>query len=157
MIEKLRAIRPKLTERQINLVLYYYDPTGDTYLNGSQSAIKAGYSQSCARLMASKLLSRKEIRFIANEKYKEHEKTQSITAEYITDRLLEIANKAESAGKYSDAIASLNLIGKTKGLFIDVSRQTSEVITKISDDEIDEIKELANRYNAAKSFKLKQG
>jgi phage terminase small subunit len=77
---------PSLTKRQERFIKEYLIDS-----NGTQAAIRAGYSESNARQQASYLLTKPNILMIITERKKELETTLDITAERIRSELAKIA------------------------------------------------------------------
>ena len=103
-------------------------------LNGTQAAIRAGYSPKTAHVIATENLRKPKIALrIAERQAERAEKTQ-LTTEWIVERLIENANRAMQAVPafdkdgsptgvytYEGTVANkaLELLGKHRGIFLD--------------------------------------
>ena len=122
--------------------------------NGTQAAIRAGYSKNGAQQMASDLLLNPVIKAAVEKRIKKIEEKEIVTVEYILKSLIEIAERCRQAepvldkegnetGEYkfdsSGANRSLELLGKYKKLFTDrVEHDVSKSLEKILSDSVSE-------------------
>lgn len=97
-------------ERQLNWLQYYMDPNEtETYANPYQSAIKAGYSESYARMIMSPSIALQWVQSAKNI-------MRTMNTEHIRSVLEDIAlNKYEKA---ADRISAAKLLGVDQGMFV---------------------------------------
>ena len=81
--------------------------------NGTQSAIKAGYSKRIARQMASQNLSKQYIIDEIDKRFKEIQDKLQITDGKIIEKLWDIANNAE---KETDRVSALKELASIRGM-----------------------------------------
>lgn len=102
-----------LTEKQ-ELFCQEYLKNG---FNGTQAAIKAGYSEETAKQMASENLTKpvvlNRIDELRNDIY------SKIDEKWIVENINSIFEMAKESNKLADAIKSLELLGKWKAMFTD--------------------------------------
>ena len=102
--------------------------------NGTQSAIKAGYSKHTAGVTASKLLNTPNIKRALEACNKVLAEENAITTDYITSRLQTIVDGDKTTN--SDKIRALELLGKWLNMWKD---STSTNIALFSDGAIDKL------------------
>jgi phage terminase small subunit len=85
--------------------------------NGDRAATAAGYSASNARSQAYQMLRKPRIKAEINRRTKLLSAKLQLTAEKVLGDIERIANKAERAKKYGDAIKGKELLGKHLKLF----------------------------------------
>jgi phage terminase small subunit len=122
-------------------------------LNGKQAAIRAGYSENTAEQQASRLLSNVKLQEYLNSKRKKLEKKTEVTQEWIIKNLkkvykrcMQITPITDSEGnplgdykfEHSGATKSLELLGKTLGMFVDTKKLTGK-ITLTHEEALDEL------------------
>ena len=131
------AKRPDgLTPRQARFVDEYLID-----LNGTQAAIRAGYSPKTADVQASRLLTRVKVCAAIAQKQAERSAKAELTTEWIIERLIENANRAMEAEPARDAAGrpigiytyqgnvankALELLGKHRGIFLDKVQMTGQ-------------------------------
>lgn len=85
--------------------------------NGKRSAIAAGYSPRSAMRQASDMLQHPAIKKALGAKRRAIAKKLDLSAEKVLGDIERIANAAEKAKKYSDALKGKELLGKHLKLF----------------------------------------
>jgi phage terminase small subunit len=97
--------------------------------NGTQAAIRAGYSLKTANEQASQLLAKLSIQDAVDKATEEKRKRNILTADYVISRLQENAERCMTKGSkdYDPANANraLELLGKNLKLFVDKIDHTS--------------------------------
>ena len=83
-------------------------------LNGTQSAIRSGYSKQSAKSIATENLSKPVIQEAIEKAMEEQKERTEITADWI---LKQLKHEAEFSDQSSGRIRSLELLGKHLGLF----------------------------------------
>lgn len=125
----------KLTLKQ-NKFVNEYIKTG----NGTQSAIKAGYSEKTARFIGSENLTKPNVKHKIELSLNEAAKKLGINAEYVLENLKFFADKKKK-GWANHAIKSNELLGKSLKLFNDndinltLLRDHRETIKKLEEFE----------------------
>ena len=98
--------------KQERFVRLYMDPTSGTFGNAFQSAVKAGYKESYARIIVSKQ--------IANQWVKEYHDLINLEPEHIV-----AAIQSEAMNKYgnrgSERLKALEMLAKMKGMLVERS------------------------------------
>ena len=100
--------------------------------NGTQAAIRAGYSKKTARAIACEMLARPDVQQFVRERQEEARKNATITVDGIVEQLQEIASNVLS--KDADRIRALELIGKYLGMFterVEMKGQIDTAVTKL--------------------------
>ena len=107
-------------------------------LNGTQAAIRAGYSPKTAQEQSARLLSNVIIQEYVQLLMEERSKRVNITAEDVLGDIIETRKAAADEGKHSDRLKANELLGKHLKLFTDKTEVTGKdgsalelVITKI--------------------------
>ena len=117
-------------------------------LNGTQAAIRAGYSPRTAEQQASRLLSNVKVKAFLQKDTDERSERLEIRADEVLRELEAIAYaKIERDGvcKMNDKIRALELLGKHKKLFTDKVEQTvqhediKEIVAGMSPEEASQI------------------
>ena len=112
-----------LTKKQKAFVKAYKENGG----NGTQAAIKAGYSENTAYSIGSENLTKPEIR----EALAEHEKKMQEKYEYTIEKMVKELDEekinADSVGNVSAALKAIELKGKAFGLFVDKVEQKTNI------------------------------
>ena len=92
-------------------------------LNGTQAAIRAGYSPKTARQQADQLLSKLDVKEAVEAGIKARAAQSQVTQEYVVKKLHRLAELSSdpSTDKYNPQAAnkSLELLGKHLGMFSD--------------------------------------
>lgn len=105
------------TTREELFVMYYVAGDPRALGNGTKAAIAAGYSENSAAKIASELLTKPKIRAAIDAELKRISQRLNLTATKVLGDIERIANKAEAAGKFGDAIKGKELLGKHLKLF----------------------------------------
>jgi len=87
--------------------------------NGTQAAIRAGYSAKTANEQGSKLLAKGSIQEKLGELRKEFKEETGLTPEKILQELEDLGQQAAAAKQYGPAMKSVELRGKHIGMFGD--------------------------------------
>lgn len=106
-----------LTAKEELFVLHYVAGDPGALGNGTRALIAAGYVSKAPAKMASQMLSKPHIRAAVDVELKRISKKLNLTAEKVLSDIERIANKAEAAGKFGDAIKGKELLGKHLKLF----------------------------------------
>ncbi len=88
-------------------------------LNGTQAAIRAGYSQKTARQIATEMLSKPYIQEHVNSLMDNRSKKVEITADNVLQDILDTREEARIDGKLNERIKCNELLGKHLKLFTD--------------------------------------
>jgi len=102
----------QLSDKQIRFVGEYL-----VDLNGAGAAVRAGYSRNSARQIATRLLSKVDIRSLVQEKQKESEERLQITRDDAIRGLLRVVQQAKEAGNPQGQISAWREIGKMLGYY----------------------------------------
>lgn len=105
----------ELTAQQIRFVQEYL-----ICFDGTDAAIAAGYSEKSAPSTATALLNMPKIREAIGKSQANFENKCQITREKVLEDIKRIGDKAESYGRYGDALKAAELLGKSVGAFTDV-------------------------------------
>ena len=117
----------KLTARQSSFVEYYADPKSETYNNATASAIKAGYKEDNAKVIAAQNLTKLNIKD-AIASYKASITAENkITVEWLDKQLLEQYQSAVDKGDTTNAKGFLQLIGQRVAAYTDNINNTDTV------------------------------
>jgi phage terminase small subunit len=103
-----------LTTKQAQFVKEYL-----VDLNGTQAAIKCGYSPKTAVKQASRLLTNADIKNAIQSEMDKRAKKTNITAEYVLNGIKDTIEKAQLNDRYSETLKGLELLGKHLKLFTD--------------------------------------
>ena len=109
--------RDGLTPKQARFVAEYLVDS-----NGTQAAIRAGYSANSANEQASRLLAHANISNVIRRKRERLQSKVDLSIEGILTDLKQIVDECKATGKLRDshaAIKGLNLLGKHLGMFSD--------------------------------------
>lgn len=113
-------MKSKLTPKQRAFVREYKTNGG----NGTQAAIKAGYSEKTARKIASENVTKPDIQ----EALAEHEKKLQEKYQYTIDELVKdlknVQMQSDAEGNRTTQLRAIELLGKAFGLFIEKSNVT---------------------------------
>ncbi len=113
---------PSLNDRQAKFVMEYVIDH-----NGTQAAIRAGYSAKTAQEQASRLLSHVMVRAAVDDALAAIAKKTETEAEWVRRRLKEEADDFSKLSSHSGRIRALELVGKINGVFELDNAQKSEV------------------------------
>ena len=100
------------TKMQVFVDEYFVD------FNGSAAVLRAGYKSKSPNKLATKLLQHPLVAEAVAEKKKERQKETELSQEYVIQKLIAIAERQED-GNPQAALRSLELLGKTMGMFKD--------------------------------------
>ena len=110
----------KLTPKQKAFVREYKKNGG----NGTQAAIKAGYSEKTARKIASENVTKPDIKEALAQEEKKLQEKYEYTIDDMVRELDEVKMKADSEQNRTVQIKAIELKGKAFGLFIDKQETT---------------------------------
>lgn len=105
----------KLTPKQKAFVREYKANGG----NGTQAAIKAGYSEKTARKIASENVTKPDIREALEKEEKKLQEKYEYTIDDMVRELDDVKMKADSEQNRQAQIKAIELKGKAFGLFVD--------------------------------------
>lgn len=103
--------KPKLTPKQEMFCREYLID-----LNGTQAAIRAGYSAKTAGQIAEQNLKKLEIQSYLEELKGERQESTKITAEWVLKEAQECYNALKAEKAHKDALKALDLIGRHTGV-----------------------------------------
>lgn len=109
----------ELTPKQSLFVLEYLKD-----LNGTQAAIRAGYSEKTADRIAAELLGKTWVAQAVQKGMDKRAAKVELTAEYVLEGIKRVTGDAEQVGKHSDALKGFELMGKHLKLFTDKQEVT---------------------------------
>ena len=104
--------------------------------NGTQAAVRAGYSERSANVHAGRLLVNASVQEAIQQGSKRNAAKLELKAEHIITGLMRIAFSKDSKTKDCDRIRSLELLGKRFGLFVDKHEVSVRSLDDYSDDEL---------------------
>lgn len=107
--------------------------------NGTQAAIRAGYSAHTAQEQSSRLLSNVMIRKLVDATEQQHAARCEVSIEKLTAELYEDRELARQNGQPAAAVSALMGVAKLHGLLIDKKEIRSGPLDAKSDDELDAI------------------
>lgn len=107
--------------------------------NGTQAAIRAGYSKNGADVAAIRLLADARIKKILDDAQNVQAARAEISIERLTKELYEDRDLAREKGQPAAAVSALMGIAKLHGLLIDKKEIRSGPLDAKSDDELDAI------------------
>lgn len=96
--------------------------------NGTQAAIRAGYSPTGAKVEANRLLTNANVSKLLNESQAIVAKKSETEAEWVRRRLKEEADDFSEFASHSARIKALELIGKINGVFEADNAQSRGVV-----------------------------
>lgn len=105
-------------------------------LNGTQAAIRAGYSKKTARQIGQHLLTKVDIRAAVQAGQKKAAERAEVSVEYVITKLRKLAEDAMSDADRTNAIRSLELLGKHVGAFTE-NLSIRGNLSNLSDEEIE--------------------
>ena len=111
----------KLTDKQEMFCLEYLKD-----LNGTQAAIRAGYSEDSARQIATENLSRPSIENRLQQLMAERTKKVNIEVEDILSDILETRREAAEMQKLNERLKANELLGKYKKMWTDKTELTGK-------------------------------
>ena len=98
----------------------------DEYLvdrNGTQAAIRAGYSERSAKQIASRLLTYDDVQEAIQARVRRHSEQLSIAREEVLKGLVAAFYEARAQGRPMEMIAACREIGRLQGYYPDQARQ----------------------------------
>jgi phage terminase small subunit len=95
-------------------------------LNGTQAAIRCGYSPNSAIVQASRLLTNDNIKNSIQAGMDKRAKKTEITADYVLNGIKDTIEKAQLNDRYSETLKGLELLGKHLKLFTDKHEVTGK-------------------------------
>ena len=110
----------KLTPKQKAFVREYKANGG----NGTQAAIKAGYSEKTARKIASENVTKPDIQEALKQEEKKMQEKYEYTIDDMVRELDDVKMKADSEQNRQAQIKAIELKGKAFGLFVDKQETT---------------------------------
>ena len=93
----------------------------------SGAAREAGFNPASASTQATKQLRRKVIVKMVKQFMDEDRRLRQLDASYVKQQLGKIAHKAESSGKYTEALSALDKLGKAHGVYEKDNQQKAAV------------------------------
>lgn len=129
----------KLTAKQQRFIEEYL-----VRRNGTQAAIKAGYSKKTAFVIATENLKKPYIAQAIKEKMDELSRKTDITAQRVLNRIAEISFKFEAQDR--DALRGCELLAKHLGLFVEKKpddvplKDRAELIKKQAQENVEKLK-----------------
>ena len=93
----------------------------------SGAAREAGFNPASASTQATKQLRRKVIVKMVKQFMDEDRRLRQLDASYVKQQLGKIAHKAESRGKYTEALSALDKLGKAHGVYEKDNQQKAAV------------------------------
>lgn len=144
----------ELTPKQLRFCQAYANPKSETFANGSESYVAAGYKDcKSKRINASKLLTKPNIKAEIQRIKAESEQEMEISRHWLTQSLIDYHSRCKAAGDRTNEAKALHLIGQ--GIDYYGSRET---VTTIEDTRLTEEQEEAilrkrlERQNKAKGI-----
>ena len=108
------SVEIKLTDKQEMFCLEYLKD-----LNGTQAAIRAGYSEDSARQIATENLSKPSIENRLQQLMEERTKKIEIEIDDILQDIIDTRKECANEGKHSDRLKANELLGKYKKMWTD--------------------------------------
>jgi len=126
-MSKLRGSENVLNDKQQAFVREYV-----VDLNGTQAAIRAGYSPKTADVQAAQLLAKFKVREAVDAELARIATKTETEAEWVRRRLKEEADDFTEFASHSARIKALELIGRINGVFeVDNRQQATSIIHRI--------------------------
>ena len=113
----------KLTKKQKAFVQAYKTNGG----NGTQAAIKAGYSEKTAREIAKENIAKPYIKEVLAEHEKQMQEKYNYTVDDMVKELNEELINARAVGNVTASLKAIELKGKAFGLFVDKVEQNTNI------------------------------
>ena len=127
LVETKKALKRPLTPKQQMFVAEYLID-----LNGTQAAIRAGYSAKTAYSIAEEILRKPEIVDAIQAGMDRRAKKINLTGEDILANIARLAQKAEDMDDTSNALRANELLGKHLKLFTDKVEQSGNIQLVVS-------------------------
>lgn len=89
--------------------------------NGTQAAIRAGYSAHCADVLAAELLRSTRVAEEIAKRKEEYKKKYEIKREYIIDNLYELIKESKNDKDRNTLLKSLDMLNKMSGNYVQVN------------------------------------
>lgn len=106
-------------------------------LNGTQAAIRAGYSPHTANEQAARLLANASIREAIEQAQAKRSRRTAITADWVLRKLVRNRQRADAAEEFAAVNKSLELIGRHLGMFVDRVDVNAEVRQRVIEEVVD--------------------
>jgi phage terminase small subunit len=119
-------MQPEFSARQLAFISEY--PIDQ---NGTQAAIRAGYSEKTANEQSARLLAKVSIRNAIDERLQQKANVCNITAEFVLNGILDLAQNAKQE---STKVKAFELLGKYHKLFTDRVESQNDTTLKVSFD-----------------------
>lgn len=114
-------------------------------LNGTQAAVRAGYSAKSARAQAAQLLANLNVARRVQALQAEAAKRNQVSIDEVVDKLRQAHSEAVGARQFGPAVRALELLGKTLGMFVERQHHTQELArNSMSDSEV--LRRFRNEY-----------
>ena len=139
-----------LKPRQDIFCVHYTTIGSDTYSNGTKAALAAGYAETSAHVTATKLLKQDAIRDRIVELQAENMRRNLITVDKVLVDLEHDKLLAREARQYSVAKSCTELQGKYLAMFTDNINQTAEQPAELSDEDREQLREIAKEFTIRK-------
>ena len=139
-----------LKPRQDSFCVHYTTIGSDTYSNGTKAALAAGYAETSAHVTATKLLKQDAIRNRIVELQAENMRRNLITVDKVLVDLEHDKLLAREARQYSVAKSCTELQGKYLAMFTDNINQTAEQPAELSDEDREQLREIAKEFTIRK-------
>lgn len=117
--KKNKAKQSPISPKQERFCLEYVKD-----LNGTQAAIRAGYSEKTSAMQASRLLTKENIQRRIQELQQTIANKANITVEWILTRLRKEATRQGNGASHSARVKALELLGKRQKMWIDKAEVT---------------------------------
>jgi hypothetical protein len=135
------APTPPLTPKQQRFVQEYLQDH-----NGTQAAIRAGYSDKTAKQQGSRLLTEPRIQAAVRAGQRKVAKKAEVTVDSLMAELEQARKLALKEGQASAAVTATMGKGKLAGLLVEKHRHTGAIgtydLTNISDEELDRLEQI---------------
>lgn len=115
-------MKKELTPKQARFIEEYLKD-----LNGTQAAIRAGYSPHTANEQAARLLAKASVQEDVKAKQEILSKRTGITQEWVLENLKHNAVEAQVASKFTESNRAFELLGKHLGMFTDKTDHSGTV------------------------------
>jgi phage terminase small subunit len=144
----------QFNSRQLEFIKNYADPRSETFANGMQSAIKAGYKEHTARIHACRLLTQDNIKKEIERFRAEIDRKNEVTLEWLDQQLLDLYGNCRKTADLTNAKGVLQLIGQRMAAFADKHINDNVNHDDVSTSERDALSDLAAEYARKRSIKL---